>query len=376
MTAGSRTPPVAARYSQGGFGRRPALGRLFEVSGSGARIVILVTYSFWPQHMGTLLTAILTGITLSGFGCSYSSSASSPGAQDNSCTGPGCPGYAPASGIGGTVGLNGSTSVVSSTEPDAGTSWSPLCGPESIGCLPDSDAGSCNDVYGDPTAIDGGADAAGDGGTPKQADAKLTCRIRPVADTHAIERACEGAGTGKSGSPCRMTTDCGEGLTCVAENSTGLCLPYCCADPESCPSNSYCTTLSTLISQDPWVLGSDVPVCAIADNCPLTDPYPCPQGQNCSCPSGKACMVVRQHGLTACVKPGSGAQGDYCPCAAGYVCSNATFTCLKLCPLPVSNAPVAQTTTNSPCVTGTSCQTSGDVPPDWGVCSNVPLLID
>jgi hypothetical protein len=323
--------------------------------------------------MNTWFTAILTGISLGGFGCSYSSSTSSNGAAPSSpCYGPGCP----VAASGGTTGFNGSTSIVANTAPDAGTSWSPLCGPQAIGCMPDPDAGSCNDVYEDPAAIDGGADAADDSGTHRQADVKLTCRIRPVADTHAIERACEGASTGRSGDPCRMTVDCGEGLTCVAENSTGLCRPYCCADPESCASNSYCTTRSTLVNRDPWVLGSDVPVCAIADNCPLTDPYPCPQGQNCSCPSGKACVVVRRHGLTACVKPGTGVQGEYCPCSAGYVCSNATFTCLRLCPLPVSNAPVAQTTTNSPCVTGTSCQASGDVPPDWGVCSNVPLLID
>ena len=324
--------------------------------------------------MNTWLTAVITSIVFGVFvyACS-GNGVDTAGNIDSSCYGPDCPN----SGSSGVGGSPTSTSLIGNSNVDAGTSWSPLCGPESAGCLPDPDAGSCSDMYDATGAMDGGVDSTGDGGTNQSLDASLTCRIlQPIADSQSIERVCELAGSGKSGDPCLTTVDCGSGLTCVAQDSTGICRPYCCADPESCPSKSYCTTRSTLVSHDPWVLGADVPVCVPADNCPLTDPYPCPQDQNCICSSGKACMVVRRQGLTACVKPGDGKQGDYCPCAAGYVCSNTTFTCLKLCLISPSNTSNGQASTNSTCDTGTSCQSSNDVPPDWGVCSDVPLLID
>ena len=326
--------------------------------------------------MKTWLIAILFGSAFWWVACGSSNSGvDTGGGATLPCNGSQC-NDGDAGATGGSPGVDGTTLVIAHTVEDAGTTWSPLCGPINGGCLPDPDAGSCAEV--NASDADGGADvtATADGGSDDAAPVELTCRIRPVADSSAIERACEGAGPGKSGDPCQTTVDCGSGLTCVAEDLAGLCRPYCCADPESCPSNSYCTTRSTLINRDPWVLGSDVPVCSVAENCPLTDPYPCPQDQNCTCPAGKACMVVRRQGLTACVKPGTGQQGDYCPCAAGYVCSNATFTCLKLCLLSQANAPNNQTSPDSPCTTGTSCQASNDVPPDWGVCSDVPLLIN
>lgn len=246
------------------------------------------------------------------------------------------------------------------------TTWSPLCGPEDAGCLPDSDSGTCEDIYElDPEVDAGDADAA-----DAMADAgALTCRIRSVTD--AIMRTCEVSGAGGSGAPCRTPTDCGTGLTCVVEDLVSLCRPYCCADAETCPNNTYCATRTTLVDKDSWTLGSDVPVCTPAENCRLSDAYPCPTGTNCSCAAGKACMIVRRLGLTACVKPGSGMQGDYCPCAAGYVCSNATFTCLKLCQL-TSNSQTSQ----GVCNMDTSCQASNDVPTDWGVCNDKPLLMN
>jgi len=329
--------------------------------------------------METRLIAIVTILTLSGLGCSLSASgADTAGALGNSQCPPGC-GNSGGAGNGGSYSL--STSVVKAPDTDAGTLWSPLCGPQSIGCQPDPDAGACKDVQASNSAMDAGNDGSvsgdggmrGDSGTKMDPSLKLTCRIRTVADTYGIERACEGAGKGNSGDPCLSPVDCGSGLTCVAEDLAVLCRPYCCADPESCPSNSYCTTRTTQVNRDPYVAGASVPVCSVADNCPLSDPYPCQSGQNCTCPSGKACMVVRRHGLTTCMKPGSGTQGDYCPCAAGYVCSNTTFTCLELCQPGNSNNAASQGNT---CDTGTSCQASNDVPAGWGVCSDVPMLID
>jgi hypothetical protein len=261
------------------------------------------------------------------------------------------------------------TGVVVAPDPDAGSTWSPLCGPVSIGCLSDSDAGTCSDV--DEVGLQGDADAGAADAADAASGTPLTCRIRSVSD--AIVRACEPAGTGFAGAPCRAGSDCGVGLTCIIEDLESLCRPYCCADPEGCPSNTYCTTRTTLVDRDTWTLGSEVPVCSPAENCPLSDPYPCPQGQNCTCPAGKACTVVRRLGLTACVKPGTGVAGAFCPCAAGYVCSNTTFTCLKLCPL-ISNS--QNSLTESACLAGTSCQASNDLPQDWGVCNGTPLLVN
>ncbi len=327
--------------------------------------------------METRLTAIVVILTLGGLGCSMSANggdgATAPGGfQCASC------GNSGGAGNGGATSPNGSTSIVKASDVDAGSPWSPLCGPQGSGCLPDVDAGGCNDVQADYYGADASTDGSvpSDGGVKVDQSLKLTCRIRTVADTYGIERACEGAGKGNSGDPCLSPTDCGIGLTCVAEDLAVLCRPYCCDDPESCPSNSYCTTRTTQINRDPFVTGANVPVCSVADNCPLSDPYPCPQGQNCSCPSGKACMVVRRQGLTTCTKPGSGQQGDYCPCAAGYVCSNTTFTCLQLCQPGNSSTPTAATSRSTTCMTGTLCQASDDVPTGWGVCSDAPMLIN
>jgi hypothetical protein len=324
--------------------------------------------------METRLLAILTILALGGFGCSMSSGADSAG----SSTGPSCPGCGNSAGAGNAGASNLSVSIIKASDVDAGTSWSPLCGPQSAGCLPDPDAGACNDLPVPSAGMDSSTDGGmqGDSGTTMDQGLKLTCRIRTVADSYAIERACEGAGKGNSGDPCLSPVDCGSGLTCVIEGLAVLCRPYCCADPESCPSNSYCTTRTTQVNRDPFVAGPNVPVCSVADNCPLSDPYPCSQNQNCTCPSGKACMVVRMHGLTACTKPGSGTQGEYCPCAAGFVCSDTTFTCLRLCQPGNSNTPTAATSQSTTCDAGTSCQASNDVPSGWGVCSDVPMLIN
>lgn len=322
--------------------------------------------------METRLIAIVTILNLGGLGCSMSSNSGADGAGafvGSQCSGPNC-GNSAGAGNGGSSSLNVSASIVKAPDTDAGTLWSPLCGPQDIGCLPDPDAGACNDVVASNSAMDASADGSvpSDSGATVDQGLKLTCRIRTVADTYDIERACEGAGKGNSGDPCLSPVDCGSGLTCVTEDLAVLCRPYCCADPESCPSNSYCTTRTTQINANPFVAGANVPVCSVANKCLLSDPNPCP--------SGEACMIVRRHGLTTCTKPGSGKQGDYCPCAAGYVCSNTTFTCLKLCQPGTSNTPTATASQNTNCITGTSCQASNDVPAGWGVCSDVPMLIN
>ena len=328
--------------------------------------------------MKTRLIVLTISVSLGGFGCGSSSgtAAMAPGSnsqcQDSSCV----------SGSGGASSLVGTSPNGIPPDTDAGTLWSPLCGPIETGCLPDPDAGSCGDVYAVHSGLDAGV---GDGGASDDDIELTTCRIQPGADPNSIQRLCFGTGAGKSGDSCSTPSDCGSGLTCVMEDIVAVCRPYCCANPESCPSDSYCTTRTTCESLASLALGADVPVCTKADECSLADP--CPQGQNC-CPSGKACAVVRRQGLTACTNPGTGVQGDYCTCANGYVqgdycscapgfaCSYTTFTCLKLCQLDSADASTGATSPGTTCSTGTSCQLSNDVPSGWGVCSDVPMLID
>ena len=318
--------------------------------------------------MTWLKPVFIIALTTSLCACS-SSSNSTTGASPSPCYGPGCYNSSSNGGASSNGGSSSGTIVADASIP---ASWSLLCGSEDAGCLPDSDAGGCDDIT-DGVASTGYGDA-GTGtvadGSASDSSSSLACRIRSVSGS--IAHVCEPAGMGKTGAPCRMPADCAKGLTCVTEGLATLCRPYCCGDSESCPSKTYCTSLSTLVDRDSWLLGSEVPVCTAAENCPLSEPYPCPQGQNCTCPTGKACMIVRRQGLTACVKPGTSIQGGLCPCAAGYVCSNTTFTCLKLCQLTSS----ANAQTSSQCSTGNSCQASNDVPTDWGVCNDLPLIVN
>lgn len=304
-------------------------------------------------------------------GCGSSVGVVAP--SGGACHGPGCTSTGDAS----TLAADTSTTIGSSQLDDGGTLWSSSCGPQSAGCNPDPDAGACDDIFGAVFGTDGGSDGGASGG----AKVSLTCRVRKVADTYNIERACEGAGPEQFGDSCSRTLDCGAGLTCVKEGRGPVCRSYCCGDSESCPSDTYCATETTIISSAQSVEGADVPVCVQAEKCDLAEPYPCPQDQSCTCPAGKACSVVRRQGLTACVEPASGVQGEPCSCAAGrepcfcaagYVCSNPTLTCLKLCQLTLSNA--ADSTT-SVCKVGTSCQASNDLPGGWGVCVALPMLI-
>jgi hypothetical protein len=307
--------------------------------------------------------------------CSSSSStASSAPASTYTCHGPGC-----VTSTGGVT-SDASTSVIAVTPtPDAGSDWSKFCGPRNSTCLPGSADDACAEYGTTPDAggaVDAGTSEDADGG--HDAGPGYTCRIRLTsANSSTIALVCERAGALAPGSSCVETTDCSAGSTCVSDVLVPVCRQYCCDSPDSCPAGTYCTTRNTYVSSPPgasYVTDATVPVCVPADNCNLSDVYPCPTGQTCMCPSNEACMVVRSGGLTTCITPSSAGKDAYCKdeagvnlCAAGYVCSYSTFACLKLCKLGVSA---------SDCPTGTSCQASNDVPSGWGVCGNQALLIN
>lgn len=280
---------------------------------------------------------------------------------------------------------------------DAGLALNPLCGKPPQLCVPDQPSACAGysppEAPGtDPTAAgaagasgeggssggagDGGAGgasgAAGDGGSSGQAEAggpstlppSFGCHVQRTADGVAAQ--CGVAGPGGLGSPCLSSADCQGGdlnsgrgaLGCVGDAKSGLCLPYCCRGTDSCGTGTYCAERpmrdATTNAGGAELL---IPVCVPAENCDLSTPYPCPDGAQCACKSGTACVVVRSDGTTTCAAPGAGTVGQACPCAWGHVCSAVTNQCLKLC----------NTRGATDCGSG-KCQAASELPDGWGVC--------
>lgn len=244
-------------------------------------------------------------------------------------------------------------------------SLDPFCG--SGECVPDSL--DCNQ----------GGEAPSE---PGSGDDELACRLEPIEGEPVA--VCAPAGPNRLDEPCFSASDCQAGYACIGAGLTGRCRPFCCHGSSSCDALS-----GTFCSHQPQRVNSNdgdseealiVPVCIPADDCDLTDPYPCPPGRACGCPEGKACVVVRTAdenqdptGSTACVEPGPGKAGDLCPvegripkmnepepkaCGHGLVCSRATGRCIELCStLGVGTTKCAGL-----------CQASPALPTGWGIC--------
>lgn len=304
----------------------------------------------------------------------------------NSCHGPGC-----GAATGGITSKADASSPVVGVAPaqDAGSAWSALCGPETGKCTPGSIDESC-DQLAKAAEMSGDAGEADDSYPANDAGASTTCRIRWAAPGSTnIELSCETAGSATPGSACASSTDCSAGSTCVSDEVAPVCRHYCCEGPASCPSGTYCTNRNTYVrstTNGKFEAGPSVPVCIPADNCKLSEPYPCPADQKCMCPVGKACMIVGAGGLTSCLEPIVRKSGDPSTCVGesgislcdpGYVCSYLTYTCLKLCKLSTNKLPdTAPSTDPVSCPTGTTCEASNDVPNGWGVCSHQALVVN
>ena len=332
--------------------------------------------------------SIISSLTLCVGGCASGTNANNAAPSSYSCHGPGC-----VTSTGGVTSFNPSdastASITVTPTQDAGSDWSTLCGPRTGTCLPGNADDACAEYSAQPDAgkvVDSGTTQAYDGGP--DAGSGYTCRIHLTSpNSSTIALVCESAGRLAPSSSCVDTTDCAAGSTCVSDVLVPVCRQYCCDGPDSCPAGTYCTTRKTYVSSAPsasYVADATVPVCVPADNCNLSDPFPCPTGQKCMCSGDEACMVVRSGGLTTCITPPSSTGQDaHCKgesgvnlCSAGYVCSYSTFACLKLCKLGGSANSTGADQTAGDCTTGTSCQASNDVPSGWGVCGNQALLIN
>jgi hypothetical protein len=202
-----------------------------------------------------------------------------------------------------------------------------------------------------PVELDGGD-------IPSVSDpGRYACQLAPRG--RELLASCAPAGTAEFNSACSSNRDCGPGLGCVGKAGAGLCLSYCCGGRGTCGAGLFCTErpmLSAGLTTEVMV-----PVCAFPEQCDLTDPFPCPEGQECSCPAGLACFAVGRDGARACVEPGTGVEGEACPCAAGYFCSPQQQQCLEICRFGTDS-----------CGAAGACQGIGGFPEGVGLCVGLP----
>lgn len=250
-------------------------------------------------------------------------------------------------------------------EPNPGEDLDPLCG--SGACVPD-DASECDEGAGGAGGAAGENTAGAAGGIsfdPGDLDGSArscqvgrasTCKTPPCE----VVRSCQPAGASEESEPCVTSADCSPGLACVGEGLTGVCRKYCCEGTErACGESQFCDERALPEAPDVFV-----PVCLPVDDCPLSDPFPCPEGQECTCKDDRACVVVRKDGATACTIPMSGRAGDPCTgdktaeCAHGFVCSPVAG-CMELC------STVAEVST---CPEGGTCLAVSEFHSELGVC--------
>ncbi len=195
---------------------------------------------------------------------------------------------------------------------------------------------------------------------PDAVPSRYSCQM--THGQNGVRAECALAGSGVMSDACSSGRDCAPGFGCVEGRSgSGQCQPYCCEGRTSCDAGQICTERRLVAEGMPEEMEVMVPVCAIPDQCDLSDPYPCPTGQHCSCRMGFACSVVGRDGAKACVEPGTGMEGDECPCAAGYFCSPQRLQCMKHCQLG-----------SDACGEG-KCQGVGGFPEGIGLCVEVEL---
>lgn len=241
----------------------------------------------------------------------------------------------------------------------------PLCGMGT--CIPDRED-ACEEL---PEAAGGAGGAAAPYGAAGSLSINpgdlgmraAACHVLVEPDCQgddcSVLRVCEIGGSGESGAPCVVAEDCAAGLACTGEGAAGVCRPFCCEGNEvSCGAGTFCDERPLTDSPSTYV-----PVCVAAQDCPLTEPYPC-TGPECVCQGDAACVVVRQDGTTGCTTPGPGRAGDSCTalstaeCGHGFVCAPEAG-CMQLC---------STASEVSGCSEGAACQALTVLGEGLGVC--------
>jgi hypothetical protein len=266
-----------------------------------------------------------------------------------------CLDYVPPQAAGGEA-AGGAPGTMPSANGEAGGQAGDAAGGAAQAGAPGTEGGAGpNGLAGAPGA---GAGGEGGQGAPMPGLPSYSCQV--TSQGNLLTRQCVPAGSGTANAPCFSAADCAPSFACVTDGEAGRCLPYCCYASTVCAPGTYCAEQP--LRRSPNSVTSDaaprVPVCVPADGCSLEDKFPCPAGKDCRCKNDMACMVVRDDGTTACVKPGTGQQGDACPCAWNHVCSSVTHQCVKIC---------RTDSVDGDCGTQ-KCQASAELPPNFGVC--------
>jgi hypothetical protein len=192
--------------------------------------------------------------------------------------------------------------------------------------------------------------------------AQQSCYVSPTAT--GVVASCAPAGPGMTGDACRDSRSCGMDLACVQIDGAGICRPFSCGLPPSCPPGSF-YQLAPLLVTGAVLPNTVVPVCLPNIACSLlTTPR--------QCVNGKVCAVVGNGGETSCVTPGSAKRDEFCDestaCAEGLVCAirpdKTQNRCLQLCHIDQNNRDQA-----IPECPGGTCQGGNmALPMGFGIC--------
>jgi hypothetical protein len=140
------------------------------------------------------------------------------------------------------------------------------------------------------------------------------------------------AGVGVTGSSCTGETDCGPGLACFRDGSSGICAQVCCpgeigvcGDPTD--ADVYCRADGVLASGIVTSWGR----CTGLHSCDVLAP-------SLACTSDEGCYIDVEPQRSVCRRAGTGDVGERCEaqndCRAGFFCGGlAEQTCIRICRL-------------------------------------------
>lgn len=190
-------------------------------------------------------------------------------------------------------------------------------------------------------------------------DGEPSCVSMPAADGGALDAGTgDGgawdAGAGAEGARCYDDTDCGGGLACFGDPTTGTCRRPCCPAADDCAASERCRGDGALAGGGVTAWGQCLP----PQVCDLAHP---------ACASREGCYIVDGAGATECRIAGAVAAGGACggasDCAPGLVCAGlSTRTCLTICFL-------ASTAPHQGCASTEHCEAQAYSPAGTGVCT-------
>lgn len=192
---------------------------------------------------------------------------------------------------------------------------------------------------------------------PRSADTCGDAGVCVLADR--VPECAPSAGTGLPGAGCVAETDCGPGLACFREGTSGICARVCCpgevgvcGDPTD--AEAYCRADGVLASG----IGTSWGRCTNLRACDVLMP-------SLVCTSDEGCYIDVDPRRSVCRRAGAADVGERCEaqndCRAGFFCGGlAAKTCIRICRLSDPRS--------CPSSEG-SCVAQAYSPPGSGVCT-------